>query len=420
MVEKDQQNQLYLLEKYSTRLGKRVCLLPQYEEFRCPKCGKFDQISALRTGISPTVKVKARTDVVCTAEDWTVVSARFRNIVEKHKIQGVEFVPIPSSPEFFVYIPTILVPIDEKRCKARGMEFEKKCKQCGRFLTTTGWPDRKSMQVPEGELVMFTPNGACECPGGQVCMIYTTETVQKIFESNGITGVDSYMSLEDDDSSQPPPTAVSPARTKKVFPIKQVKEEQLVSEGLLPVAAEGLIAFLKGNRRKLPREGEKGTLTSWMLLCKMGLASGQLWAGDPMLPNDSDGCVADLPVGHYLVEARCMVYGTSKFVSQLRIRREDADKCETSCEIGTVGTDSAQIAVCDVALLRDKRYDESLENLDDKADGLCGVLRIGEYLIPYVASGFGDGTGPVFELLQKKKPVGIMLDFFPEEEDSEE
>jgi hypothetical protein len=135
---------------------------------------------------------------VATREDWTIVSDRFRGLVEKHKIEGGQFVPIPSSPGFYAYVPTIWVPIDEDRCKMGGMKFENKCEQCGRYLETSGgWATRKCMQVPAGELVMFSAKVEDEGRLGRRCSIYTSETVQRIFEANGVTGVDSYLSLED-------------------------------------------------------------------------------------------------------------------------------------------------------------------------------------------------------------------------------
>lgn len=196
MTKDDQPRNLWLFTKYSTRLGRRIPLLGEYERFQCHRCRKIDEIAALRTGVSPQVRVRAKTDVIGTSEDWTVVSERFRSLVEKHNIAGLEFAQIPASPGFFAVIPTILVPIDEAGCVKLGGSFLGKCEQCGRYGYTTGWPTRSYMQVPDGELVFFTRR-VCEGTLGRKCCLYTTETVQRLLEENAITGIDCYLSLED-------------------------------------------------------------------------------------------------------------------------------------------------------------------------------------------------------------------------------
>ena len=198
MVEADHQYQIWLFTEYSTRLERRICRLKEHEQLRCPKCGKIDEFKALRMGVSPKVKVAAKMDVVGTREDWTLVSERFKRLVEKHKIKGADFAPLPGSPGYYAYIPTLLVPVDQKLLEKEGMSFEGKCGTCGRYREISGgWPTRRCMRIPDGELFLFDTDTMSECTLGRRTNICTSETVQKIFENNGITGVDSYMSLED-------------------------------------------------------------------------------------------------------------------------------------------------------------------------------------------------------------------------------
>jgi hypothetical protein len=96
----------------------------------------------------------------------------------------------------------------------------------------------------------------------------------------------------------------------------------------------------------------------------------------------------------------------------------EAASASTGREIGTAGTDSALIAVCDL-----KRIDAAIDGGDDEFQEMIEAFRFARFGAlkfemsggiesVYANSGFGDGAGPVYELLDPdNRRVGIELDF---------
>jgi len=41
----------------------------------------------------------------------------------------------------------------------------------------------------------------------------------------------------------------------------------------------------------------KGKTKDWLPFCELDVKNGKLWAGDPFLPNEDDGCAVKVPRG---------------------------------------------------------------------------------------------------------------------------
>ena len=169
----------------------------------------------------------------------------------------------------------------------------------------------------------------------------------------------------------------------------------------------------------LPIEQPKTPAGGWYPFHTLEIKAGQLWAGDPQLPNADDGLTVNVPAGKYVVECdgephRC------KAVSKLRVRLQEADDIKRGKKLGQTGTDSATIGVCEIdafetAYKKKGGGDAVQKAIDSQAEGF-GVITVPEFpglIMPFVPTG-SDGEGPVFALMSGKKCVGIELVFASE------
>ena len=147
------------------------------------------------------------------------------------------------------------------------------------------------------------------------------------------------------------------------------------------------------------------------------MTTGALWAGDPNLANAEDGCVVKVPSGKYRIEGVGILLGRRRVVSSLRVRLEKAADPRVGKKVGTTGTDSAMIGVCDIkafdAAVRLAGEDSFQEALDTQIENGLGVVKVKRQpgaVMPCVPTG-GDGSGPVFVLLSAGKRAGIQLTF---------
>lgn len=174
-----------------------------------------------------------------------------------------------------------------------------------------------------------------------------------------------------------------------------------------------------------PEPGLTGQAVGWFDVAELPLPSGRLWVGDPGFSwaelADNDGLYIDLEPGQYRVQAFVLAFGTANLIARLRVCAIQSPALEHRAEIAEAGTDSASIGVCDAAAML-TAYEAKFADrnsgalfLEDYDFQRAGTLRIddGPPLV-YVQSGFGDGAGPVFELLSGTRRLGVELEFIPE------
>lgn len=172
-----------------------------------------------------------------------------------------------------------------------------------------------------------------------------------------------------------------------------------------------------------PSDRSKTTTKEWLPFASLEIKSGKLWSGDPNLPNELDGFVAEVPPGTYLVEGIGMQFEDEGVVSRLRVRLEGAPNPTLGEELGEAGTDSATIGVCDIsafeeAYLEDGGAEKVQDAIDALGDAFFGVLQVPEYsnaVMPFVPTG-SDGNGPVYALMSDGKRIGIELTFMDDED----
>lgn len=181
--------------------------------------------------------------------------------------------------------------------------------------------------------------------------------------------------------------------------------------------------YLKVSKDEFPEDDVQGIPSEWMPVATLIVTEGTLWAGDPWLCNEEDGCVVEVPNGTYAVEAQGWDFDGFRVIGRVRARLASVEGGVPGESIGSAGTDSGLIAICDIAAVDEAIGDEG-EGFQDRIEAFAfgdfGVFRaalVGDVALAYVTSGFGDGWGPVYGLIADDELVGIELDFLYEGSD---
>jgi hypothetical protein len=166
----------------------------------------------------------------------------------------------------------------------------------------------------------------------------------------------------------------------------------------------------------------KGKNINWLPFCKLNVTTGSLWVGDPLLANDSDGYLAKVSPGHYVVEGIGLASGRARIISRLRVRLESAKNPKLGKELGDTGTDSAMIGVCDIKAFdkacgpnSGEEVQEAIEAQTRDDFGIINFKKFPGAVMPFIPIG-SDGSGSVFALMSSGKRVGIELSFLGEDE----
>jgi hypothetical protein len=173
---------------------------------------------------------------------------------------------------------------------------------------------------------------------------------------------------------------------------------------------------LTGGTGNLDRDKE----SDWLEFCDFKLYSGRVQIVDPSYLPGADGCIVELPPGVYHLQTKTMAYGSDERVSRLRAVRPGVS-ATLGVQIGEAGCDTAKIGICDeegfgraCEELGDDVEEAFLTAPDDVEGDLWGVVvldKAGGAVMPFVDSGFGDGTYPVRELVAEGSRVGFEIVF---------
>lgn len=176
--------------------------------------------------------------------------------------------------------------------------------------------------------------------------------------------------------------------------------------------------FLAEATIRQPKKGMVGLETDWKQLAELTLKGGKFLICDfQFVPSEEDGVSIQAAPGKYNVEAKAIDFDGDRRISRLRVYRHDA-RPVLGKTIGETWTDTAYSAVCDFDYFS-KEWDSLGE--DAAGDKLqeeygaenCGVFRLSPNgsEVPFVSSGFGDGTFSIFELCDGEKRVGFEIEF---------
>lgn len=179
--------------------------------------------------------------------------------------------------------------------------------------------------------------------------------------------------------------------------------------------------YLRISRPAAPPSGAIGAESEWMAVADLESTAGTLWIGDPQFfwaeAYEGGGCRVDVSVGSYVVEAKGIDFNGSLYVSRLRVVRQGATECSPGGIVGEAETDSAQLGIADIGALKaalaaacGDDEDVAFDLLEEGVDGDIGVFEpqpghAGRLV--YLPSGFGDGGGPVWELVSGRTRIGF-------------
>jgi len=168
-------------------------------------------------------------------------------------------------------------------------------------------------------------------------------------------------------------------------------------------------------------QGTLGTESDWLFHCEFEVQGTRLQMLDvSMAGNDGEGVILDVSPGVYVVEARVMTYGIDRRISRVRVHPKGA--VGTLGEVtGEVGVDLAAVAICDVDRLAGwaqaeeaewQRWGHPLWYGRTTPAGIyaCAPAKT---IVPFIDTGFGDGTYPVQYLMYDSRPVGLEAVFIP-------
>ena len=168
-------------------------------------------------------------------------------------------------------------------------------------------------------------------------------------------------------------------------------------------------------------QGTLGTESEWLFHCEFEVQGTRLQVLDVfMAGHDGEGVILEVSPGVYVVEARVMTYGIDRRICRVRIhpKREIGTVGELA---GEVGVDLAAVAICDVDRLAGwaqgdedqwRRWGYQLWYGRATPAGLY-ACEPAKTTVPFVDSGFGDGTYPVYYLMHDNRPVGLEAVFLP-------
>lgn len=177
--------------------------------------------------------------------------------------------------------------------------------------------------------------------------------------------------------------------------------------------------FSKRASAKSEPAAPPGQQTDWLDFCELVLKGSKVLCADAQFaPSADDGVLVELSSGKYLVQAKCVDYGGDKRVSRLRILREHVVPA-LGAQLGETWTDTARTGVCDFAVFTNAwgtDNDASFEKISPAFNtsepfGIAILDKTSGAVLPFVDSGFGDGTFPVFELVVDEKRVGLEIEF---------
>lgn len=112
----------------------------------CPVCGYKTDLYF----VNPSFRVKSRAyDLSSTYDGYDIASLKFKEVCRRLKLKGIEFLPLPSDPEFFVIKPTALTSFDSV---SRKTKFESLCATCGFYKAVAGATPVFLLSEPETDI----------------------------------------------------------------------------------------------------------------------------------------------------------------------------------------------------------------------------------------------------------------------------
>ena len=162
-------------------------------------------------------------------------------------------------------------------------------------------------------------------------------------------------------------------------------------------------------------EGAAGVESDWLFHWQVDIQGERLQILDvAMAGNEDEGVSVAVAPGVYVVEARVMTYGIDRRISRVRVFANGLSGVPGE-QAGEVSVDLAAVAICDVdrlhawAQANEEDWQRWVEGLAYKHTASAGAYTCepAGTIVPFLDTGFGDGTYPVFPLMRDGRVVGL-------------
>jgi len=182
--------------------------------------------------------------------------------------------------------------------------------------------------------------------------------------------------------------------------------------------------YLEGEFTGKAKRGDRGKESDWLEFSDLTVRGSKVQVVDSSyVPDEREGCMVTLTPGLYQVQAKAMAYGEDVRISRLRVVLHGVSP-SAGAELGETGTDTASIGVCDHEVFAHAWGDDNDASWEiispaiDEADthGIAVLDKAAGAIMPFIHSGFGDGTFPVRELLANGSRVGFEVVFIRSDE----
>jgi len=182
--------------------------------------------------------------------------------------------------------------------------------------------------------------------------------------------------------------------------------------------------YLEGEFTGKAKRGERGKESDWLEFCDLTVRGSKVQVVDASyVPDEREGCMVTLNPGSYDVQVKATAYGGDVRISRLRVVRHGVSP-SLAAELGETGTDTANIGVCDHEIFARAWGDDNDASWEiispaiDEADthGIAVLDEDAGAVMPFVASGFGDGRFAVHELVADGSRAGFEVVFIRPDE----
>jgi hypothetical protein len=163
----------------------KLRLRERYKKFQCSKCGKVDELKAIKSGFEDDVVIKSRTAVTRSYEKLIVVKANVVSLLKRLKVRGVKCEPLPDG-KLFVWSPVRQVEVRDPANP--GIRIYRPCAACKRPREATGLPALNMLKLPKRGFDIGLPTPSPESYYTRHFFFLVGEPIVEAFQDEGIRG----------------------------------------------------------------------------------------------------------------------------------------------------------------------------------------------------------------------------------------
>lgn len=176
--------------------------------------------------------------------------------------------------------------------------------------------------------------------------------------------------------------------------------------------------YFRRKSKGTPQKGAVGEFTDWLEFCTFTLVGPKCLIVDANFGPADIGVLVKLSPGKYLVQVKGVDYGGDKRIARLRLLLPGREP-SLGARLGKTFTDTAMTGICDYKVFGEAWSDDndaSYEKVaaywkDGQELGVAVLDKKAGAVMPFVTSGFGDGTFPVYALVADGQRVGFEIEF---------